>query len=1651
MKRITAKILLFVIIVNAMLANITLNIFANNANVNARAKSAVNFEWNKTSTLNEKLDVVNRDSNSDEVFLSWDIDKIGNTNNTSGTYTLTYPIADDKEIEFKVTRKNDKSQITYKVNGENTVNEGNKKLYIYKEGSYLLADNKSFPESNIFKLDSVYKTGKASKVSFEIGKTGGATFQYEGNTIKFLWKDGKMYFVTNGVKRGNIYPFKLEYTTNGNNKETEEKKISLGIDTEEGFEVKPFANKDDKNDKGKELIDQTGARPITEYPGGKIVGVDITFNTLKEWKPNNQPPNGNKGKYEFEDNTKATEMIFNIGHADPTKKLQLKIANIYSDNNITITNNNQNVNGKITATYKYDDKTHTGTITLEGLEASTLYSDISISTTRADSVKDENKFETIEVPLPVGTIYTYPAYRIVALGASEYYLELEPFKVYDGYYRVSQGSQQDTLSSWYDYAEKNKGKDKILIPVSLDASAPQEKFFKIDFSFTPFSLAPTTNKQKITSQILKFKPYKEDIVLATPKNLKVVKANIVKKDSDPENLFLTLKWDIDYEEVLKILMEQHKPTDGSKFNIDYTFYKGAQPDKVDDELLKVNLEFEGNGSNKIKYTIKNGKDNHNIEIINEDNKTFTSERTEVINGKSKKIVEANVTFKIPVSEKGANDQKILEYSNTYFLATKAEYTIKPAIGAENKYETGLSLPVTLTLNGIEDIEVPAPQNIKVDEKSVNEKSFTIEYDTLKYETEQDLLYNYNEIMLKTIGRYLKEDSIKYDFYITQSKQLFDELVKYSKDEEIPENIKNKINKYINSTSMSAEGITIDFKTISGEKGLVLDTLRQKGIVQISGISQNKDMSRQKLNFSGLDENETYYIIGRTNVIPYEKKAGANGANGEELLKEKLDYSKFSKLVTVTTRKDGDTPSEDDKVPPTPTKFEAQNITLNSVNLIWDRVKDNLKEDEEQKSTLEYQFIKVKGTQLPDSFLKSKYSYEKTWENLSNVKNKEGLKTNQNKLYEFDTNSKSFSKTEASKDRYEYVNWQGSEGNILDKTLVPNQVYFYYIRTVRMVGDEEKAYSIWVPLTFTTKNTTGPKNLRVEPKAEYNKKSEVVISFDIPKMDTKLIGTEYDLQYSIKEDLGDWSKDTTMPKDKLTFKDNDDGKTMKVTYKITGLKSGKMYTIRVRMLNKPLNAPSIYSNEVEHRTDSDNADNDYDQDVNNWETNFKDKIEELKNEPYWFGKDTSSSTLVYYRPQYFDKVISTTNNSIIDLALGKGGNYKEYYLPASAVIKAFDENKGFRVSYNDAEVIFSPKTINPYDNDVIKKMAESIKSKNSNISDYFIKLTVDFKNNKYIIDGSDSISPSANITISVVGTKNKIVNWDQTMLNYIEELLKTKEFSKEVKDRISKLIKDKTDNKIMVQEIAKIVDSFKSKFGNELTKSLNNLSRKTEHIQYLAGDIIFACKVNTGISVSGYKKSQGNWISILARDYLGKKAIYVKETGEYIFAGKKLVINGVGNLPNGNKITEIVIKYGLDDYLGKNGNINLRAPITRRTTIGSLARVAGASKTQDPVEFFKTKNITLSNRNLDNNITSEEAVYLIMKVYEMKSGTKLETVKIRNYKLTQDIKNINTNYKKSIQVAFETGIYNNPNMNAKGTISVQEFLQSLVNMSTMLGI
>lgn len=1631
MRKVLSKILVFIIMINTIFSGNLLNIFAKDAK-----KNDLKLKWNKTLALSDSLEEITRPENSDEVFLSWEFGKQNGTSVDNGTYTLTYHIADAKKIEFKIVKNGDNATVTYKVNGKNDVNWGNNstnKLEVYKvsDKAYKPANKTNFPSTDPnFGLDGFFNNGDAKAVSFKVPKGKGFSFRYNGNTVKFIWKNDLFYFSTNGIQQGNIYDFNLELK-NGNTIK-DNLKVFTGIN-KNTFTSKPIAN-GGKGESTGNPVDQSKNRPITDIVGDNPE-LEISFEVPKECKTN---------KFEYitptSDNVteKATKVVLDLENLDNTKALQITIEDIYINNltvtapdSINATATRSQDNSRITIKLKNEDGTPEKD---KKIVPGIIYDPVKISAVRT-STKPEYLVESLPTTIPIGKVYTYPKYSITSLGLKEFYINFTPFKGYNGYYTIKQGSA--ILEKWAEHEEKNKGAEDVMIavPISLESGFSPEKYFQIEFKFAPSQDSPEETTT-LNSQVLKYKAFESDIMLSAPENLKITESDIVRNIDEgtgkiTDNLFVTFVWDLGYEDVFKGLI---KNNGNNPVDVKYTFYKGEKPnDPNEEEFIAVNLKASNGGT----YNLTEAKKTDGSKYPGEFISGKVTDRTETIGGKETKILQAEAKFKIPVSAKNSQDKLQLQYPNIYFISAKGSYTINNV--KPQSFETGKSLQATLTLNGLLNIELIIPQNIKIVDKSVKTNEFKVSFDTLNYQNEKDILNQYFEKMIKRNDLEFNEKSIKYNLYITHDKALLDELIKYDesgkdKHNKIPTNLKEKIKTYdYKSASIGTKSINVKTESID-DKTKIIDSLRANDIVKISNMTQSKDTS-QIVTFEELDENQIYYIIVETIAEPVDK----NGA----VYKSKIDISKYSTMVTVTTLKDTDSPQDNEKVPAAPTNFNSKNTTLNSTNLVWDRIVEV--PEPNKNSTLEYEFIRVRGEAIKDEILKTKYSYDKTWENLKDVKNKGGFKTDGQNILEYKNNSFSA----ASQDSYVYESYTETQGNILDKTLSPNQVYYYYIRTVRIVDGKSVAYSVWVPLAVTTKNVEGPKNLRVERNAEYDKKSEVVISFDIPKMNTDLIGTEYEIQYSIKKDPGNWEADKTMSKSELTFKESDDGKTIRVTYKIKGLSSGSMYTIRVRLLNKPMNSTSMYSNEVDHRTDGDNQDNDYDSNVDEWENHFNDLVGKLKKEPYWYIKDTISETTVVYRPGYFDNLIFGTTGSLIELANGIGGTTKEYYIPASSILKAFEQNKGFKTSYNDIDVIFSAKSISPTQNDAIKAL--EARRKQDGLADYFVKLIIDFKDVKYTIEANQNITPIVNIRMEVIGTNIEITEWDTNALAYIDELLKLPKYSTDLKEYIKRLLKEKKDSLFIGQEINKYFKDFKADFGKKLENYMKSIRRRVFESGSLNQNIIIAYPFESGITAKGYKLILGRWAAVSLYDYAGKKAISTAELGSYTFTGSKLVINGISNLPNSATITGIVNKYGLDDYLGKNGNINLKANLTNHMAIGSLARIAGNTKTQDPAAFFKSKGITVSSRNSNANISSQEVVYITMKVYELRSNKKIDTIKIRNYNKTSGIKGINNKYKKAIQVAFELGIYNNENMNPSGDMTIQEFLQMLANLSNKVTI
>lgn len=1597
-KNFLSKFLAFIILINSIFYGVYFTSFA------STTSSGLNLSWQKTLLLNDTLNTYTRASSSDEVFLTWNFKtNSSGTEISTGTYELTYNIDNNKQVKFSVEKKNNYAEVTYSINtststtGDNysntVVETDGYQVYKTETGNYITPSNDTYPAySDNFKIH-YEEDGSAKEVKFSITQNNGFSFKYKNNTVRFKWgSDGLFYFSTNGVNKGNIYDFNLVLKENNEVKESDSLKIFTGINPST-LEVTPKANE------GDDTIYQI-FRPILEYPADNPE-IEVKFDMPKVWDETTKT-------YVFENistDVKSMQVVFNLGNTDASRQIQVTINNIYKDYSSSNSNSTTELFAYCSSTSASVKATRNGTesvtLTISNLEHSTIYNPVTISTGRDD-------VETVALDIDLGVFYTYLKYSVVSLGTSEFYLKIEPFKGYNGYYVVKDGNTSDTLSTWATYEENNYGKNSILIPINLSAINPQTKYFQVEFSLTPPDDSSVSTNKVFKSQILIYRPSEADVILGTPTNLEVSDTSVLYNiTNQTTELITTLNWDMAYSNVLERLVKNNS---NNPVEVIYNFTKGATPTtSTEQEFVQI----------KATISLVDGAINIKIEELGETNYLEASEilESEVVTGDSiLTVISPSLTFRFPVSSSTENSTYFVSPSIN-FISIGGSYTI----GSET-INISSSNSVNITIDEVLNISVPSPQDIKTD--NISEQSFDVTFSTMNWGTTSDILYTYRTKFLEKIGLTLGDNSVKYSFYVAQSKDLLDNLIKSEDNEDL---IKTFDYNFSTLSDFNFTSTSLDSKTAR-------EWLRDGYIVEIKNVLQNDFQSElQSMSLTGLDKNQIYYVVAKAYVTPYEKDSlTKNDKYTEE--------SSFSTIISATTLVDEEAPSESEKQPSAPTNFTKENVTLSSANLIWDVV-----EETSTSSTLEYQFIRLKGELLDNEFLYSTNSYEDTWNSIDET-SKYGFRTSDYSLQTYSESSNSF--VSASQNELEYVKMVGLQRNILDKTLEPNQIYYYYIRTVRVVDGKDVAYSNWVPLSLTSGKISVPTDLTVLRSEIKDKTSEIVISFKTPVMTIDAFKENYIPQYSIKKDNDSWSEDYNIDLNKATLVQNEDG-TITVTYTITGLEHNNLYTIRVRLYNTNSAVSSEYSNEVTHRTNTDNTQIEYDDTVNEWEQNYYTLLEQFVNQDYWFITNNLTTTRVLYRPGHMVNIINSSTSSIIELEAGLGGVKREYYIPASEIEQLVNANKGIKITFGDSEVVLSSASLNFTDNTALTSMLEAIN--NGYAKDYFVKISVTFNEGNYSVDGSTNVSPSINVCLDFVGTSKSITTWDSYMLEVLKDLLLNEDFIDDLDSKILELVKNSAQDTELLKAVKDKLNSLISSFGSKLYSQIEGITRRVYSAQSLNGNIIIAHLVSSQTSATGYVLENYIWKSVPTSTYGAKKAIYTTELGTYIFAGSTLVISGIGNIENGSLITQIIVKYSLEDYLGKDGTINLNSTLSRNSAIGIAARISGATVGQDAVTFFSNKGVTLSNRNLDSNITTQEAIFLLMKAYEYKTNTNIETVKITNYNLTSNITGLSNTYKKAVQVAFQTGIYTNQNMSANGSITVKEFLQSLANLIIKVGL
>lgn len=1656
-----------------------LSLFTPFGEITYAASNDFSFNWERDKTIKSIIDIANRIETENELVLSWSYNKIiGGSDTYVGDYLLKYNLSDKEQIELAVNNTNDTmAQVKYRVrnlesgaykesslkaydaNGQNRVywkyqkgeqNDGkgqwvneNNTNEVWKNST--TNANETDLENYKFKPTGLsvemINNGKDIGPNITINKGSIATFVYDNKLVVLkLDESGQNILLgIDNIERGKIYNFNIS-CVKGNQKYETDMDIFKLVE----FKTDPV---------GEYKIDKTQAGNETSHPGQDPVGMKVRVAIPYIWDEKSSSY-VNDIVYKYPDGIKA---VINLKSSKTGEAIQIDIPNIYEPGNCTLnvvdptkpdSKSNIELDGKPTITTEKGKNYYT--LFLKNMEASTLYNTANISVDVVNNT-GETKLKANTCNLAAGeNAYTYLWYDTETKNTGERVLKIKPYNV-SGTYSIYQATTdialegEGALIARKDWKVTDTG--QIEIPVSNDIRYQYIVKFTYELGDIRSQILidiSDTSKYLITPQ-LKVKDYE------------IITEN--KADKISQKLRMTLSWSGGKKETFDALVADGK-------SVVYSFVKTPFSPMEGKYAKFFALEVKNSGGDNYSFTKVADKETNNewstatlIEAKSINQISNADETNQVISVNFETTLEFEL---FDETDMGSRDEpsSIFYYPSVYYIKMSGLYT--NSLGVET--ETPYCNPVNITLDESSKTVLPPPQDVIL--KDPTTYSFELNWATVTEAVYSDYIkandYDLQPENGVAVNIFLTQQNVLNEADATKQAAYFD--------------YQNGANTNIVSIDYAKLVVEGDEDYITLDMSSLIDSIRNNKMIRIFNLpqilSKKEQQSLQIVYIKGLDKNTVYYVALQTvlNVI--------NKSDKEEKI---VMSDKVSKISTITTKKEDPlNPPQPEEIPPEAPKDFKQDDSVEQlptkITLSWTDVKDpqsingvNVKK--------EYELIRV-NRRLDDSLLSKRNSFDDFWsKDLSSSElQKVAWQTISSKVHPDNLliyNGTDFiSNTTDTSQKYSYDYANSPKLQFVDKTIMPNKIYYYYIRTVRMKEEngtyKESAWSSWTPLSITTATIKAPTELKLERNDTYftyDPEKEIIISFFAPiPVGTSFadIASLYPLEYSIMKEDGKEEIHTMEVTNSSLFKSGNEKKEgyQHYVYKITGLEAGKGYSVKVRMKSRvnpitestPIYDVSLYSNSVEFRTDMNQEDYDTEEGIKKWLKKFDDDLMALSAKSYWLTDSTNTTYEAIYRTKTFNAELQKATSGAYNFE-AENQRKQTYYIPAGTINLSDSSNVGYKAVKDAMDILIRPGSFDSSTSEAIQSAITKIKDGDS--KDYFIEIILEWNSTNESINNSSPLSEVVQISINVVGSKETEKELDAKFVQFFKDATDASENSKaKVRNQLKKDLKKAIKDGDSAEEIFKMVeDAVQEAYKDiidDIDKAFNKSTKGSSSVTSLAENILITSTVNSQSSVSGYRKNNGIWETIPTKDYGNKKGFETNLLGIFIFSGRVINIPDISGIPNSTYVKEIIAKYGLDDYLGKDV-IDSKRKITKYEVTGCIAKMAGAEASQNPIAYLKSKGINVTSAKIYDNISNQEAIYLIMALYETKTGTKVSTVRITNYNTLENIKDANDSYKKSLQVSAQLGICTDTSIAPKDTISIKDFLKYLGNMSQKINL
>ena len=1606
----------------------------------------------------------------DEVVVSWPVDK--ESERQFGTYTLEYfledivgsadgtPTAETRKIQvdFFVGKENkdldgnptnDSSQFTENTDGitvqirnmnsEDGVVDAPTTYTDYKQ-PYGSNDTEDIVTDTVYTTFLDIKESALSDAKENVVSVGGTA------KLSFFYRDGNIVLSTTGVDKGLVIPFKLAYTSLSGLKQTAQINAFKGLNT---FEITPTHLIPSSNALGfeskEEIVQLSDSGMGQELPGGKPgVKIEIVkpkvikgdgageeiFIPIDEGALNQDSPDANTDTFA---NLHLVEILGDNTAETPALEIKLKFdfrdgAAIYmTEGNETSTEAAGFVRSEEESLTIYLSKTikgleGKGIIELEGLEAGMFLSGELALNGNYFSEPAPPVVDSTSEPDRVG--YTYIQYKAKRSGANTITFDVEPynFKGPVSYTLMRESGQAGTWQAIdIRQYETKPDTDKITLVSHLEAGDVR---YKIQIKtgtdvFESQILVYNANNEAIPA------PYTEIIDF---ENIYVVPNEDINNNPDsnahtkPEAVGFDLIWRAPDHASLISLLED-------KRTIYYELNMGIDKNIKEEEIIKVfKVSLDDQGQVLVEV--------HQGEVGSEENKigvykqgiggepgTFII-RDLVLKHKSDESQDKWLGLTMPEGyTTGSNyptpDQIVEEPLYTYPIPDTFYFTMRAIYDtAEEDIRLGVSeysAIKSLVFDNVYEI-IPIPQGIRAESLTLDAEETIfggkIEFNYVDLRAYIQKMLEPAELTLKDPREPDQEgDRRIYEIYLYQD---------FGADQpKLEDESKQKV---VTVEEESEVMITEEMKAHLRQEGHFI-RLEYKDYMNLP--NQEDDMTGDKINLDiqGLDPNTPYSIQVRVRVDLWRL--------GEEPVESYLDprYSTFSKIVTFTTLTKPVPPTPDEQAPPAPSEFfEIEpRPSGTSVQLGWEGATSS----EGDVENIYYELIRSESKTLDEAYLKKGVSLED--------------------LIELDqADAQVAHKYFHTEDDYiqVYENaWQelaprqnSDMDRLVDSDLLPNTVYYYYIRSVS-VGEGKKGYSSWISLPITTVPVQAPINLILESAKSftYNTSTEAVISFWAPIPKTAVIPTEFNFDIAIRGEDDAEFQIANATKYEAHFVQEialEDAIYRKFVYKIEDLEHGRRYDIKVRIRDNTHGTSEVvasaYSETLVIRTEFSDTEQDKENAFDEYLEKYDIEAEKLKKQSYWEVNAGRYENVYKYRGNYLKPDLS--NDSMYPLVSPTNAEAGVYYLTRDIFQTAEEENTTFKVVIDDYEAYLRPGILKG--NDAIEDAEERIEK--GEIADYYIKIEMELSDLTGKIQGNKVLSPEIFIDMEIVDLEQKDLIIEDTILDELlqfiargrEQLIVHLE--REVqedyidKDRLEELITDE-------------IEWVKEQHQEEVREILDDMIEDEDRIRKITEAVLILGKIE-GNHVEAY--TVHDLIPMTVFSSLGGYAFETTELGSFVFTSGKSIDTYLPGLAGAEGL---ISKYMLTDFFDFTAS-GLEQSIQRSELHGVLARVLGARRGTDYTQYLLQRGLdVISPYQVQGYVRTDEVIYMVMQAYEKMYYKPVESITITNKQSVMNIGAFQPKYRPYTYAAVQLGVIEpkNQKVSPTQTRNVKELIKMIV--------